>query len=216
MFEEMLIVCDNREQLPYLFDGQFYQDHGVKMVRGTLGTGDYAVTAWDGEMAIVERKSLDDLANCCGNDRERFLREMQRALAYRAFCIVVEGSWVDMRQHKYHSQIHPESVLGTLFMLQSRFNIPCVFAQDRLGGQYATWQFLRQFLRGAEQYRLEKRVSQAEYQKAQIRVLKERAAEKTALPASEYVQDEIFGRVKRLSKSPPTKGKNESVGRVQL
>ncbi len=194
MKEEMLIIQDTREQRPYTFDSSFYKAHGVIVKRAMIACGDYGVHAPDGTKAVVERKELNDLVNCCGNDRERFMREMQRAIAYRAFCIVVEASWEDVAKHRYRSQIEPQCVYGTLFMIQSRFNIPVVFAGSRRGGEYACWQFLRQFVRGAEHFdkEMKKRVSQAQAQE-EIR----QAASKPAVPPG-MVEDAIFGLVKPL------------------
>ena len=193
--EEMLIIRDKREKLPYEFTDPFYVSHGVKVFDSVVGAGDYGVHSPDGQKAVVERKELNDLVNCCGRDRERFLREMRRATAYRAFCIVVEGSWSDIRHHRYRSQILPQCVYGTLFLIQSRFQFPVIFAQDRRGGEYATWQFLRQFLRGAESFdrEIQRRMCQVEAQEEA-----RQAAIKPAIPPG-MVADDIFGAVKPLA-----------------
>ena len=195
MKELMTIVRDRREQLPYTFENKFYREHGVHVVEGTVGCGDYCVHTADGQKASVERKTLDDLTNCCGNDRERFLNEIKRALAYRAFAIVCETSWQDIRHHRYRSQILPQSVFGLLFAIQSRYQFPVIFAQDRKGGEYATWQFLRQFQRGAESFDKEatRRVCQAQAQ--------EEARRAVAIPKG-MVADDIFGAVKPLTAKP--------------
>ncbi len=194
MQEQMLIVRDRREQRPYLFDDPFYIKHGVCVKDSVICAGDYGIHAPDGTKAVVERKELNDLVACCGHNRERFMREMQRAIAYTAFCIVVEASWEDVAKHRYRSQILPQSVYGTLFMIQSRFNIPVVFAGSRRGGEYATWQFLRQFVRGAEHFdkEMKRRVCQAQAQEEA-----RQAASKPAIPPG-MVEDAIFGLVKPL------------------
>lgn len=194
MPEAMVIIRDRREKLPYTFDAPFYQEHGVHVVESMVCAGDYATRLPDGQIAVVERKSLDDLTNCCGSDRRRFVAEMRRAQAYRSFAIVVEGSWEDIRHHRYRSQILPQSVFGLLFAIQSRLLIPVIFAQDRKGGEYAVWQFLRQFVRGAEHFdkEMKKRVSQAQAQEE-----KRQAASKPAVPPG-MVEDAIFGLVKPL------------------
>ena len=195
MKEELVIVRDRREKLPYKFDHQFYRDHGVIVRDSTIVAGDYGLRLGDGQIAVVERKSLDDLTNCCGNDRRRFVEELRRALVFRAFAIVCEGSWEDIRHHRYRSQILPQSVYGLLFAIQSRYQFPVIFAQDRKGGEYATWQFLRQFQRGAESFDKEatRRVCQAQAQ--------EEARRAVAIPKG-MVADDIFGAVKPLTAKP--------------
>lgn len=195
MPEAMVIIRDKREKLPYTFDAPFYQEHGVVVKDSTIIAGDYAIRLPDGQIAVVERKSLDDLTNCCGNDRRRFVAEMRRALAYRAFCIVVEASWSDIRHHRYRSQILPQSVFGLLFAIQSRYLIPVIFAQDRRGGEYSVWQFLRQFQRGAENFDKEtqRRICQVQAQ--------EEARQAAVIPPG-MVADDIFGAVKPLTAKP--------------
>jgi ERCC4-type nuclease len=65
------IVIDNREQEPLPFTR-------LKSIRGTLYSGDYSVGGLEEHFA-VERKSLDDMANCClSGNRDRFERELHR------------------------------------------------------------------------------------------------------------------------------------------
>lgn len=85
-----------------------------KSISGTLPTGDYGILGME-NYAVVERKSLDDLVQCVGRERERFEKEVQRLLAYPVRALVVEGSWGDIENKKYRSQVHPNAVLGSIF-----------------------------------------------------------------------------------------------------
>ena len=63
-----VIVIDTREQTPLVFTR-------LPSVTKALQSGDYSSLGLEGRFA-VERKSLDDLANCCvGANRDRFERE---------------------------------------------------------------------------------------------------------------------------------------------
>jgi ERCC4-type nuclease len=66
------IICiDTREIEPLTFTR-------LQSVRGTLYSGDYSILGLEAEFA-VERKSLDDLANCClSSNRGRFQNELPR------------------------------------------------------------------------------------------------------------------------------------------
>jgi len=66
------ITIDTREQNPWHFDPTLVRVH-----RGTLRTGDYAVTGDSG--FAIERKSLDDFLGTIGKGWERFMREIYRA-----------------------------------------------------------------------------------------------------------------------------------------
>src|SRR5690242_7321038 len=66
-----VIVVDNREQEPLRFER-------LETVSGTLYSGDYSIRGLEASFAI-ERKSIDDLANCClAAQRERFEHELHR------------------------------------------------------------------------------------------------------------------------------------------
>ncbi len=144
----MKIICDSREQLPYLFvNDDLYK--GTKLETGTLATGDYSLVGLEDRVA-VERKSLDDLMNCLGRDRERFMREMERGRRLESFCVVAECDWRAIAQGAYRSQIRPQSALATIHAIMSRMMIPVIFAGSRAGGEFSTFSFLKQFSYGLE------------------------------------------------------------------
>jgi hypothetical protein len=65
------IVIDSREQAPLKFTS-------FEAVTGTLYSGDYSIRGLEDQFA-VERKSVDDLANCClSSNRGRFEHELHR------------------------------------------------------------------------------------------------------------------------------------------
>jgi ERCC4-type nuclease len=93
-----------------------------------LLTADYSVLGPEHSFA-VKRKSLEDLANsCCGPNRERFERELHRMRSYPFRRLLVVGSEDDIRQAKYHSNINPQSIIGSLATWKIRFDLPVVFA----------------------------------------------------------------------------------------
>jgi hypothetical protein len=55
-------------------------------------------------------------ASCCAPNRERFERELLRMRSY------------SFRQTKYHSNINPQSIIGSLATWKIRFNLPVVFS----------------------------------------------------------------------------------------
>lgn len=84
------ITIDTREQTPWHFDPQ-----DAVCVRGTLKTGDYALTGDDG--FAIERKSLDDFLGTISSGWERFKKELARARAAGfVMPIIVEGDADDM------------------------------------------------------------------------------------------------------------------------
>lgn len=138
----LTIIADTCEQRPLCFDK--WTD--VVVERGTLATGDYALKNLE-TRAACERKSIDDLVGSLSQGRERFEAELTRARGYDVFCIVVEASMQDVAEHKYRSQMSPESVLQSLFAYQCRYNVPTIWAGSPQGAAYVVRSILAKYLR---------------------------------------------------------------------
>ena len=141
----MTILVDSREQRPFNFEHERYD---VQIQPGTLTVGDYSLAGLQDKVA-VERKSLPDLVQCLGRERERFERELLRGAALDAFAVVVEGSWSDLANGNFRSQINPHAACQSVLAFMARYRLPFLFAGSRPAAEYVTWGFLRQYLEGA-------------------------------------------------------------------
>lgn len=141
----MLIVVDTREQTPFEFRHEKYE---ATTKQGTLSVGDYSLAGLEDKVA-VERKSLSDLVLCLGRERERFERELMRGAALDAFCVVCEGSWLELARGEYRSQLKPHAACQSVLAFTARYRVPFMFAGGRSAAEYITWGFLRQYLEGA-------------------------------------------------------------------
>lgn len=114
------ILVDTREQTPLVFTQLISEP-------ATLTTADYSYSG--GEHVFgVERKSVADLVGCCtGLDRARFERELLRLRSFRFKRLLVVGRQEDIEAGRYHSRIAPGSVLGTVAMIEHRYEVPVVF-----------------------------------------------------------------------------------------
>lgn len=140
----MQIIRDTREQAPFTFER-----HECVVQPGTLATGDYSLAGLEDRCA-VERKSLDDLLGCLtGEGRDRFERELARARGLDAFAVVVEASFQDMAEGRYRSKMKPHAALQSVLAFQVRYGVPFIWAGTRAGAEYATYHFLRHYLREA-------------------------------------------------------------------
>jgi ERCC4-type nuclease len=118
-----VIAVDSREQAPLKFTR-------LQSVQRALFTGDYSIRGLEDQFA-VERKSIDDLANCClSSNRERFEHELHRLRGYRFKRLLVVGSREDIATGRYHSRIAPKAVLATLGAFEVRYDLPVVFADS--------------------------------------------------------------------------------------
>ena len=138
------ILIDSREQAPLVFSR-------YPAITGTLQSGDYSFRGGE-DLFSIERKSLDDLAQCCtGDQRERFSRELHRLRGFWFKRLLVIGCRSDIERHNYKSAISPAAVLGTLSTFEVRFDCPVVFAPDPMAAalmierwvHYAAREFLK-------------------------------------------------------------------------
>lgn len=139
------IITDTREQCPYLFTG-----YPVKNTRGTLNAGDYSIPGFT-DLITVERKELGDLLGCLTHDRERFTRELERLRGYETAALLIEARLETIQQGKYRSKITPDAAIQSIISFMGRYRLPVFFAPDRATGERFIYDFLRHYVRHAEQ-----------------------------------------------------------------
>lgn len=110
------ILIDTREQAPFVFAEMPTRPK-------TLDTGDYSIAGLE-HLIAVERKSIDDLLACCGRERDRFKRELQRLQAYRFRLLVVETDAAALEAGRWRSKLHSSHVLGSLAAWSAQFTLP--------------------------------------------------------------------------------------------
>lgn len=123
MTERPVILIDTREQRPFTFSAD------VDVERVTLPTGDYSIRGATEHVAI-ERKSLADLVQCVGRERERFEEELRRLEAYPIRALVIEATPLDVEAKAYRGQVRPQSVLGSVIAWQVDHSLPVLWAGD--------------------------------------------------------------------------------------
>lgn len=143
MSEELIILVDDREKCPLEFG-----DTPTERVR--LPVGDYSARGCT-DLVAIERKRIDELATCCGRDRERFLEQVDRLRAYPVRALAIEGLLGEINAKLYRSNIRPASVLGTLTKFLVDWHIPVLFCGDR----YDTARMVFAVLRRAHRQRLD-------------------------------------------------------------
>ena len=119
--EQLTAIIDTREQTPLDLAP-------LKMVRGTLATGDYSLAGLENVVSI-ERKSLPDLLACIGGERERFDKEVMRLVAYPVRCLVVESEWGLLELGGWRSQVTPAAAVGSVLGWVA-MGLPIIMAGD--------------------------------------------------------------------------------------
>lgn len=103
---EVTAIIDTREQTPFNLSP-------MKIEAGTLNVGDYSVAGLESVVAI-ERKSLPDLVACCGRERERFQRELDRLRGWQVSAVVIESNWQEIEAGDWRSKLTPAQVQSSL------------------------------------------------------------------------------------------------------
>ncbi len=103
---DIVAVVDTREQDPFDLSP-------MQTEPGTLLVGDYSVVGLESVIAI-ERKSLPDLVACCGRERERFQRELDRLRGWPVSAIVIECSWGEIQRGNWRSKLTSGQVQASL------------------------------------------------------------------------------------------------------
>jgi len=83
------ILVDDREKLPLRFSASV----ATEIVH--LAVGDYSLRGAS-DVVAIERKRLDELAKCCGLERERFVEQIKRLRPYPVRALVVEADMADV------------------------------------------------------------------------------------------------------------------------
>jgi len=119
------MVIDTREQEGYSFDPRL-----AETVRRALPAGDYSIAGLENIVA-VERKSLDDFVSTVIHGRSRFRKELRKLAEYRAACVVVEAGLLEILQHRYRGDAHPNAVVGSALSIILDFRVPVFFCSSR-------------------------------------------------------------------------------------
>jgi DNA excision repair protein ERCC-4 len=120
--EELVAVVDSREQQPADMSP-------LRAIRGTLVTGDYSILGLENVVA-VERKSLPDFLACCGRERERFEKEVQRLLGYPHRALVIETTWHELQAGNFARTQITANVATASVLSWIAQGLPCLLCGD--------------------------------------------------------------------------------------
>ncbi len=125
-----ILIIDSMEQRPYSFKP--FKKWFAAIERKKLPVGDYSIAGLEDRVA-VERKSLQDLFNCCSpyGSRDAFIRACERLSKLDFAALVIEGSITKILRATEYTTMHPNAVFGTIQALAVRWGIQPWFAPTR-------------------------------------------------------------------------------------
>ncbi|KKN80818.1 hypothetical protein LCGC14_0326240 [marine sediment metagenome] len=152
-----VVLVDSREQRPYEFKGfragaaQQYRPLAVEWKWKGLKTGDYSIEGLEHRIAI-ERKSLADLYNSCGQGRERFEKEFARLAEFEYAAVVVEADWKTiLKSPPEHTKMPPKSIYRTALSWSVRHKVCWWAMHDRRLAEITTFRLLEKFWQQAQE-----------------------------------------------------------------
>lgn len=118
------ILIDQQEKRPWEFP-----EYDTRQVH--LTDADYTLHGY-ADVFGVERKGLEDLARCCGADRERFRDQIETdSDSLQEYSLIVDSPRSEVRRGDYYSNIHPNSILGTADAWSERYDFDWYFEGNR-------------------------------------------------------------------------------------
>lgn len=135
--ETFTVVVDTREQVNHNIL-EYLSSKNIPYISRKLDVGDYSFEldglTFEDSVAIERKASIDEIAGNFTSDRHRFENEFLRAKANgtKVFLIIENCSWHDIKAHNYVSKMKPESLMGSLFSWQCKYNISILFESQAL------------------------------------------------------------------------------------
>jgi ERCC4-type nuclease len=140
----MTILIDNREQLPYSFQG-----YPVETKKAHLKTGDYSLEGHS-EKITVERKSKADLYMSLGRERDRFEAEFQRLREFDYAALVIESSLSGLLIPPFKSRMNPKSIIQSLISWSIRYEVYVFFSDNRHYSECLIYSLFEKYLYNLE------------------------------------------------------------------
>jgi DNA excision repair protein ERCC-4 len=103
--DQLTAIVDTREQAAWDLAP-------MKIVSRGLDVGDYSILGLESVIAI-ERKSLPDFVMCCGGERERFQRELDRLRGWPVHAVIIEASWGEIQIGQWRSKLTSKQVMSS-------------------------------------------------------------------------------------------------------
>lgn len=162
LLKSIVIIIDSREKANNHITNYFDSKH-IPFIVQSLTYGDYSYMIpaqksldihrdmYFTSNIIIERKgSLEELSNNLAQKREQFENEFLRAGNCKKYLVIESGSYSDIINHRYNTQLSEKSFTASLMTFQQRYGLIINFIDKQYIGQYMHGLFyyhLRAFLK---------------------------------------------------------------------
>jgi ERCC4-type nuclease len=141
----MQIIVDTREQTPWKFPKEKYDD--VELISQKLDQGDYSLVGHEHRVCI-ERKNKDDYLMSITSGRQRFERECTRLSEIEFPFIVIEGTISRvLTETILRRRMTPQAVLGTTVSWSMKYGIQYFFVDNWEWAQETAYRIFKNYLK---------------------------------------------------------------------
>lgn len=136
----MTVLVDTREQDTARARKRL-RDLGCPYERKALSFGDYSVKCdrldLSDAVAVERKMSLDELCNCYGKDRPRFVREFERAkeAGAKLYLLVENADWEKAYAGAYRSRMGPPALVASILAWLARYGSQLLFCAPSTSGK---------------------------------------------------------------------------------
>lgn len=141
----MHVIVDTREQTNEKAVER-WKSFGCPIVREKLDFGDYSArfivdgkVVFDLSKAVtIERKyDLTEIAACFCGQRDRFIREFERAknAGAKTYLLIENASWEKAYNGSYRSQMSPKAMIASLTTWLARYNCQLIMCRAETSGK---------------------------------------------------------------------------------
>jgi ERCC4-type nuclease len=129
----MVVVIDTREQLPYMFPG-------CRVSIRKLDAGDYSLEGYE-DVVSIERKSASDFFGSITQDRDRFERELERLKSYKFKALIIEDEEQNILcPEMYGRGIKGNSVYGSIIAMEIKYGLHVYYgSRERCENKVLNW-----------------------------------------------------------------------------
>lgn len=148
------IIKDSREQEGYTFEPSSSKYHTCKgMVVKKLETGDYSIEGLEDKLCIERKSSVTEFANNIGQDKYRFMQEIERMKSFPYKFIIFEFSLTDLmnfpegsgiKEKDFHKiKITNTYMLKTIMEFQLFHGIHVIFCDSKKNAKWAVLSIIK-------------------------------------------------------------------------
>lgn len=148
LLKSMVILVDTRENVNDHITG-YLSSKGIAFKPHKLGSGDYSVmlpaapdlgivrdTYFDRQIIIERKASLEELSNNLAQCRDRFEAEFYRAPECRKYLLIESGSYADIFDKRYKTDLNSAAFAASLMTFQARFGLNVSFVSREHSGKF--------------------------------------------------------------------------------